>query len=666
MLIVENQSYYENSRDWKLGSLILFNLSSDEMLKLNTTFLQTKRLTKLHEHALNNPDNTITKACIHKELQINKNTVSRFIQALVRSNVLEMITDFHHHSKRKNIHAYKFIKFNSKPLETYSNTSLVINNHSVDNRTPYPLANRYNKRTDLLTDDFHVIDERTILGALFSTAQSLGFNHFFAQDGEKTKLSKNVFSQKIQDGNKYQIQTELTSELNCLELSDTQFIYTLLSLTIEYHLAHSKIYQRATDAIKNITPIARDDIREWLNLPNNHISRRFIHEKLYQIEGNKFSVKIMKEDSKSVEINTVNQRLYLITHEKAQQSKSDKTQPLPYVYFIKWNVSIIQELFKIKSIFIFPRTVIYQPYIIFQLYKIARSQMKNSKIIFSFEDLKKLVGEIDDDSLNIKFIKRIWAAFKKSFPAAATQRYTGKTNRGRLVTIHTKGSLGGMEFSITGAYLNTKNPQISVNILIDQKAVLFESQPMNLRKKYFTAALQPKETLKQNNRGNRSPIKFSHELPLLPDRIENDNVFTIGADDTKPLKSLNEGTLPITIKKRVCGLNITASNSKYFISRYCSKDEIKGYINDMMMLTGHTESYIIKRIKNAYESIQLLQCKDGADISVELFKELTVNSQSTMYQIINEAQKRTKSLRLIDLNNKSELKDFFVLCSSFS
>lgn len=671
MLNIKNDDQYiESSRDWKLGSLILFNIEFQEINKLNLTNLQMKRVLKLFEASCTKEDKCLTKTCIANILDLKKPSTSRFIQSLVERGVIERISNFTHHSNRSNLFAYKFTGNNESINKTTSATSLKVSTPSqpILMTDDYPLASRYNKRANTSLDDFHVVNEQSMVSSWFGIPASVTLEHIFATNGANTKKSTNILGKYIKENDqKVKFETEITSESSVLELSDTQFLYTLISLTIEYHSAvHSDYLKGNGESIKNITPIARDDIRDWLELPDNGLTRKFIDKKLNQFENNKISIKVSTEIDDKIAIDKKGRRFFEIKGTKSYSQKNK--EPLPYVYFIAWDINIIQEIFKTEIIFIYPKSVIHQPYIIFYLYKFARNMMHHTtNIELSLNNLKNSLPIAGSD---IDIINVLWKGFKKAFKNTdekIIEVFAGKTNRSKLIEIALSGELGGMHLSIKGTELNTKRPMLTVNIKIDKDAVIYESQPINMRSRYFNSngnmPIANEDLLKEDGRGHKSPIKFSSSLPLVHHLIDAEDEFIIST--SKPvIKSLQLEATPVPIKKRKYWLNITANNSTYNITRYCSNSIIEGYILDICQLTNNSHSTIAGRISKALPDINLLSCLDGKTISPELFEELTSDLDSSPVEIAYSAMKRNAVLGNIPIENKSELKEFFFICAT--
>lgn len=670
MLIKSGQSYTETDRDWKSGSLVHYNIDSLNDIDLTVlTELQIKRLERLLHFAKQVEDRVLTKSEMAKHLELTLPTTTRLLQTFVEKKVLQKIEDFTHHSQRSNIYAYCFVPLQHQPpaavVVEHKSTSTELSHVSAHDEE-MALARRYSHSTDIDSDDFHAFEERKILDAFLGTHGQLSFGNFLSADGDNTRSIERQLVTMDRDGNRLIAKAKLESDLSCLEVSDTRFIYALLNLTITYHLAHGSLYtENGKAAIKNITPIARDDLMTWLRLSKNEPNRKYVHDKLHQVENNKFSLELTAEDKEFVHQNKRGKRLFQIVESDARvrKTKANIAAPLPYRYFIKWDTNVLKQMFSTNSLFIFPVEVIQQPFAVFILYVQTRTVLnKRQKIVYDLDKLASLINYTDPDKS--RAVKILWKDFKKAFPDATEVR-AGKSARSKLVSVRTTGSVGGCKFTVVGDKMTSKRPIFQVTIEACESDVLALSQPETIRKQLLKGGEFDFSKLEALGRGTRSAVKFSNDLPMVASRIEDDN-YVQTAPSQPILKALQMEATPFVMRKRKYTLVVEASHSKYIFHRYMKNDTYLGSIEDVAKLTGNDIETVRKRIEPAHQELKLFMLDRQLPLTEKQFDKVLVEIQSgndieiDVNTLVQSLQLRARTLANIDADDMDTLKEYLI------
>ncbi|MCE2571768.1 replication initiator protein RctB domain-containing protein [Motilimonas eburnea] len=666
MLIHDENGFVETDRNWRLGSLIYFNIESMSDLDLaSLTDLQKSRLEILLHHAKQVDDRVISKSDMSKLLGLSLPTTTRLLQAFIEKGVLSKIERFKHHSNRSNLFAYQFNKLSKAPV-----TAVVIqetsSNQSEQYRQEMALAKRYSHNVDVQSDDFHAFEERKILDAFLGSSGQLSFSNFLGADGENTRSLERQLQTIDKDGKRLVARAKLESDLSCLEVSDTRFIYALLNLTITYHLAHGDLYSKnGQSSIKNITPIARDDLMTWLRLSKNEPNRKYVHDKLHQVENNKFSLELTAEDDEFVHQNKRGKRLFQIVESDARvrKTKANIAAPLPYRYFIKWDTNVLRQMFTTKSLFIFPVEVIQQPFTVFMLYVQTRIVLsKRPKVVYDLDKLASLINYTDPN--RGPAVKMLWKDFKKAFADTAIEIRAGKSVRSKLVSVKATGSVGGCKFTVIGDKFTSKKPIFQVTIEADSADILALSQPEKIRHTLLSDGEIDLSKLEALGRGTKSAVKFSN-LPLVASRLEDDN-YVQTTPDQPMLKALQLEAKPFVLRKRKYTLTVEASHSKYIFHRYMSKNEYDGAIEDVAKLTGNDISAVTKRIEPAFKALNLFLLDRKLPLTPkQLDSLLTELDQGKKLEIdlstlIQRFQLRARALACIDADDTDTLKEYII------
>ncbi|MCE2597257.1 hypothetical protein K6Y31_21005 [Motilimonas cestriensis] len=667
MLIQDGNNFIETDREWKLGSLIHFNINSMSDLDLaSLTELQKSRLEVLLHYAKQVDDKVISKAEMAKLLELSLPTATRLLQAFVEKGVLRKIENFKHHSNRSNIFAYEF-----EPLVKELPTAVVIQEASTNHNNIYQqevaLAKRYSHTVDVQADDFHAFEERKILDAFLGASGQLSFSNFLGADGDNTRSLERRLQTIDKDGKRLIATAKLESDLSCLEVSDTRFIYALLNLTITYHLAHGDLYSKnGQSSIKNITPIARDDLMTWLRLSKNEPNRKFVHDKLHQVENNKFSLELTAEDEEFVHQNKRGKRLFQIVESDARvrKTKANIAAPLPYRYFIKWDTNVLKQMFSTNSLFIFPVEVIQQPFTVFMLYVQTRIVLsKRQKVVYDLDKLASLINFTDPD--RSPAIKMLWRDFKKAFPDNATEVRAGRSARSKLVSVRATGSVGGCKFTVIGDKFSSRKPIMQVTIEACEKNILALSQPEKIRKQLMAGGEFDFSKLEALGRGSKSAVKFSNTLPLVASRVEDDN-YVQTSPEQPLLKALQLEAKPFVLRKRKYTLIVEASHSKYVFHRYMTEDDYSGMIADVAKLTGNDTGTVLNRVAPAFKSLHLFLLDRKLPLTPKqlrsLLSEIETGSkvEIELSALIQRFQLRARGLACIDADDTDTLKEYII------
>jgi hypothetical protein len=660
MFKLKNNIYIEDSRDWREGSLLHFNLESLDLISTDSlSDLQIQRIKTLFQCSLKQKDKTLSKTDIQKYLNIKQANSSRFIQNLVLKKALQKINNFKHHSNRSNIFAYKFVE--PKP-----NFDLTQNTQSLlDENSNQSMARRYSSTTDLTRDDFHSLEDKKLFSALFGSEKIIvSFNDFLVEKGKKAKKSSKVFKSFNESGTKINIETGLESEIGCLDISDSQFIYTLINLTIQYHLAHSNIYSQTgeTEVIANVTPIARDDVMTWLNFPKNATGRLAVNNKIYQIQNNRFTLKATSENNKFIDIIEGQKQLYQVISSESRKYKNTTKDVTPYRYFLKWDVNVLKQIFNTELFFLLPEAVISAPYIIFKLYLHARSQVRKETHEFDIGTLGKILNMNNTSDIINSTIK----TFKKAFPKTYSEKRTGKTIRSKLINCKAYGEIGGMQFGLQGKNLHKKNAEFIVFICVDKNAVLKSSQPRIIQERYFKQDPIKSKSLTKISRGSQSPVKFNANLPLVSNKLESDdyNIITNKVETLPKLKSTQLEYKKFTIRRRTYSLQIIVGHATYSLSLYTPLEFQKDIINDIVKLTGRDCENVESRINRAMDKLKLFKCKNNLQLPIDILHKYTNEYKLDHFNTIKKLQLKIIILSKLDLNNKDQMDALFkTLCA---
>lgn len=729
MLKLKDQVYYENERDWREGSIILFPHSIENIKnKSNLSKLQTKRVQMLFESSKRVVDKVLTKKEIVQLLGLTPSTTSRFIQELVKKEILIIIENYKHHSNRKNLFAYRlncedeqnkkeeivlFNKNKKESNELIPSNSLEIGDFKGDNKLR--LANTYSARVNFSEDDFCLIDESRILSALMGDIKAkMCFADFFVKEGEKKKTNSKILANYSSNEVDYKAKATLESDIQCLSNSDIKMIYTLVNLTLKYHLHHSESYTNYPKGqeIINATPIARDDILAWLGLTNNTERRAHIHKKLKLIENNKFSLERIRSAAFTDSASEF-KKLFTIIGSASRTFKGAST--IPFKYIIKWDVNVLKQIFLTKTLYLYPQEVIRQPMSIFMLYKWSRSLDKRKvDVELSATQLKRILNTESNKKTLAKLIKD----FKKAFPKTTKVKFYNKKKQNRVVEFESRGSVGGILFGmkyVAPNRIKTDNDiQIEVFIYIDRKSVMLKSQPEIIRNKFFHGSkLIDLNGMGEENRGIKSPVVFSNTLPNLHCMIEDDDKILSSSlmleeqegpagqedlaasyeyisnteeaaglieekEDTGHLEELDSEVINPFVEIRNDSLRVTEDESKYytirvrkhsisiyvegfdaiFISRYTRRSELVDYSKEISKRTGQDQVRICERILKALQKVKLFKGVDDIELAAELFHDCTMLCNHSTEDIVKEIQKRIRTIKLIDVESKEDVKEF--------
>lgn len=664
MLINSNDFFIENHRSEKEGSLVHFCPQISKSFEpgiADITQLTLNRLNTLIDEARRIDDNVLTYKDISTVLNININTVRRMIQSLIKKSIIEPVINFkHHQNNRINLYRLRENTFHAPSTDSSYTDELSANQTEHEGLS---LATRYN-RTLTNEDEFLSIDENSFTRAMFPhhrgilevSRVKIGLRDVFAREPNQMEYMSHVAT-TTNNNEQYTIQTKIESNNSqCLEITDIRFIYALVSLTQRYHLDFANLYLNSdtSKTIPNVTPILTQNVRTSLGLAKNQDSNRFIFNKMKQIEGNKFSINIIRSQNNTDEEVSDPIRLFDIIRMRRKSTRGDLKNASPYLYYLKWNRSILETIFLEEHWFLHSMEALQlEPYA-FLLYNKARSVLAY-KSHFRM-DLPALLQFFKLDRQDQKQLFRILIkAFTNSFPLNARTKRRTASPRSEIVECSVTGQVGGIEFTFDLSLITPANPICLVSAKpIHRNSILYYSQNADIRTRLIEqhshdsndVSPDSKALLQSNGRGNNAPILFNNQLRLVANNIATDDpVYPSGsyssliASNTARLTDIPDNLkdydliaadrlrVRISVRKFLITIYVVDDTSnttvgKYNLSNYHSDDEYNDIVRTVISVSKNSPNHIIERIRMSVDKTQLIAGKNGSVIDKKYFDEI--------------------------------------------
>ncbi|BCL74156.1 hypothetical protein TUMSATVNIG1_61400 (plasmid) [Vibrio nigripulchritudo] len=595
----------------------------------------------------------MTYSEIEQKLNLQRASVRRLVGEFKTAGVI---------AEEKCNHSKRYVEVVASPACTLSSNNAAEHCNEARPQSPgWKLASSYNARVDPVTDDFLSVSDSKVVSALFDYypfANQLKFCFADILPTERKGQHECDLQIEANDSTSIVLESEIGEVIT---ISEIQFIYTIINLTLRYYIDVRKNYNSAINP--NITPLKTSNILTFLGLdPNASANKRMVQEKLKLLANTKFGLlgRFVGFD----EIAT--KPLFSIRGSRSHDYKDHNC--VPYKYLVEWDTSVLKALFLSKMYYLLPAELVKSDSRIFLLYLYARRLFSYTTSIELTSDKLRQVLSIPSSMDMVAMERSLRKLFTKNAdPGDITIEKTGRfidtidivvLKGGIKMSLHIDKTRRGSwpEIKVVASWVpvhvlvQSQPPALRSSIVIDQALQTVSEDSLHL--------LEGKSKTHPTIHGNALNLgRFADEIDnqasqiqdeltaaldfgifARPDSIESQKsmLATIEASDSEFFGSSawsseeQENKIPVKILKRKHMIDIRfGTRNPVKVSRYMSPERLDSVIRQIALATSNPFDVLLKRVNKSLESTELVSLA-GEELIIDDFRQLVVLVRSRL------------------------------------